>query len=214
MQKRFEQIFDKTMPYDCGPATREQIKSVAYELYKAGKSDGETELTNTEFQEKLPEGHWLRNMSREEIARTLLYEADIMHNWQGIFEDIPCGVGVKEFDIAISRSAGEDMTADAPKHDAGKLAWSLFPFDAAEELVRAYEFGAKKYYAHGWRGGFHYSRIFSAVCRHLFAWWRGEDMDEESGLMHLAHAAWGLLCLMDMARKGTGTDDRYKGVTS
>lgn len=99
---------------------------------------------------------------------------------------------------------------DAPKHDTGKLPWHLFPFDAAEEVVRVYEFGAQKYYAHGWRDGFHWSRIFAAVCRHLFAWFRGEDRDEESGLPHLAHAGWGILCLLDMQRRGVGRDDRWE----
>ena len=105
-------------------------------------------------------------------------------------------------------------TGDAPKYDEGKLPWSLFPFDAAEEIVAVYHFGAQKYCAHGWRGGFHYSRIFAAVCRHLFAWWRGEERDAESGLLHLAHAGWGVLCLIDMTRRGNGTDDRWRNKES
>lgn len=97
---------------------------------------------------------------------------------------------------------------DAPKYDVGKPDWSLVPFDALEPVVRVYEFGAAKYSRHGWRQGFHWSRIFAAICRHLFAWARGEDRDSESGLPHLAHAAWGVLTLLDMTLRRQGTDDR------
>jgi hypothetical protein len=98
---------------------------------------------------------------------------------------------------------------DAPKHDEGRLPWHLFPFDALEEVVKVYDFGKQKNYPeHSWRKGFHYSRIFSATCRHLFAWWRGEDKDVESGLSHLSHACWNVITLLDMTRRKSGTDDR------
>jgi hypothetical protein len=98
---------------------------------------------------------------------------------------------------------------DAPKHDEGRLPWHLFPFDALEDVVRVFDFGKQKGYPeHSWRKGFHYSRIFSATCRHLFAWWRGEENDAESGLSHLSHACWNVITLLDMTRRKSGTDDR------
>lgn len=75
------------------------------------------------------------------------------------------------------------------KHDAGKTDWSLMPFEAIEEINKVLDFGAKKYAAHNWRtgSGFKYTRVLSSLLRHTFAWARGEDLDPESGLSHLAH---------------------------
>jgi hypothetical protein len=52
--------------------------------------------------------------------------------------------------------------------------------------------------------------FFAALLRHLFAWWRGEELDPESGLSHLAHAGCCLMFLMEYRRNGWGTDDRFK----
>ena len=54
-------------------------------------------------------------------------------------------------------------------------------------------------------------RYFAAMCRHVFAWWGGEDADPETGYSHLAHAGCCLLFLMEYQRNGWGTDDRFKG---
>jgi hypothetical protein len=45
----------------------------------------------------------------------------------------------------------------------------------------------------------------------MFAWWRGEDTDPETGLSHLAHAGCCLMFLMEYQRNSWGTDDRLKG---
>jgi hypothetical protein len=45
--------------------------------------------------------------------------------------------------------------------------------------------------------------------RHRLAFWNGEDYDPESGLPHLAHAAWHDLAELAFFLKGLGTDDRY-----
>ena len=42
------------------------------------------------------------------------------------------------------------------------------------------------------------------MCRHIFAWWGGEDKDPETGFSHLAHAACCLLFLMEFQRNGWG----------
>ena len=45
---------------------------------------------------------------------------------------------------------------------------------------------------HNWRDGLDWTRVSSAVLRHLSAWHGGEDIDPESGLSHLAHAGCGI----------------------
>jgi hypothetical protein len=96
------------------------------------------------------------------------------------------------------------------KNDQGKAAWYLMPWDALEEILRAFEFGAEKYGPWNFRNGMKWSRPFSALCRHIFAWWRGEDNDPESGLSHLAHAGACVVMLLVYIRNNPDQDDRYK----
>ena len=49
------------------------------------------------------------------------------------------------------------------------------------------------------------------MCRHIFAWWGGQDKDPETGFSHLAHAGCCLIFLMEYQRNGYGTDDRFTG---
>ena len=97
------------------------------------------------------------------------------------------------------------------KADEGKPPMSLLPFDALEEIAKVLAFGAEKYDAHNWRKGFDWSRLYSAVLRHLSSHMQGIDIDEETGLSHLAHATTGLLFLVSHEKNGLGNDDRYKG---
>jgi hypothetical protein len=83
------------------------------------------------------------------------------------------------------------------KFDNGKLEWSHFLWDEAEEIMEILQFGAKKY---AW-GNFAYvpnarERYFSALIRHVKAWNKGEEADPETGKSHLAHAGCCLMFLM------------------
>ena len=92
-----------------------------------------------------------------------------------------------------------------------KTRFDLVPFAAVAQIADVLEFGADKYSANNWCRGAHWSRYFSALCRHVFAWWRGEDLDPETGLSHLAHAGCCLFFLMEYQSNRWGTDDRFKG---
>lgn len=95
------------------------------------------------------------------------------------------------------------------KDDDGKNRFDLLPPDALSEVVRVYTFGAGKYGDRNWEQGLRWGRVFAAICRHLFSWWRGEDHDPETGINHLAHAAWGCLTLLAYDLRGMdGFDDR------
>lgn len=101
---------------------------------------------------------------------------------------------------------------DAVKHDQGKLRYDLIPAGSLEALVRVYTFGAGKYGDRNWEKGMSWGRVFGAIMRHLWAWWRGEDADSETGISHLAHAAWGCFTLLAYVDRGVGTDDREEWV--
>ena len=92
-----------------------------------------------------------------------------------------------------------------------KTRFDLVPFASIGDIADVLAYGAKKYEANNWARGTKWGRYFSALCRHLFAWWRGEDRDPETGFSHLAHAGCCLLFLMEYQRNAWGTDDRFRG---
>lgn len=100
------------------------------------------------------------------------------------------------------------------KKDDGKNMLALLPFEALEQVGMVMTFGAQKYAAHNWRGGFKWSRLISAALRHTFAFIKGEDKDPETGLSHIAHAICCLLFLLTFVMDGGGEDDRYKKPTA
>lgn len=96
------------------------------------------------------------------------------------------------------------------KHDGEKPDLSLLPPEALFEVAKVLTFGAKKYTANNWRGGFNYTRVYAGVQRHLNAWLMGENLDPETGISHLAHAICGLMFLLTFILTNTGEDDRFK----
>ena len=68
--------------------------------------------------------------------------------------------------------------------------------------------GADKYSAHNYLKGYAWSLSYDALQRHLLKFQMGEDNDRESGLPHLAHAAWHCLTLLSFQLREVGTDDR------
>ena len=80
------------------------------------------------------------------------------------------------------------------KFDGGKLEYGLLPPFALEETVKVLTFGAQKYERGNWqRVPDAKRRYFDAMERHIWAWKKGEQIDPESGINHLAHA---MCCLM------------------
>lgn len=73
--------------------------------------------------------------------------------------------------------------------DPRKLPIWLVPNALIDGCARALQHGAKKYAANNWRKGMDYSEVYSALQRHLLAWNEDEDIDPDSGLNHLDHAA-------------------------
>lgn len=85
------------------------------------------------------------------------------------------------------------------KDDSGKLRYDLLPPVALEAVTRVLTYGAEKYAPDNWR---HVnnpdSRYFAAAMRHMMAHKKGEKIDPESGLPHLAHAACSLMFLLEV----------------
>ena len=94
------------------------------------------------------------------------------------------------------------------KFDSGKERFDLIPARPLFYLAKVYTFGAKKYEDRNWEKGMKWGKIFGAIQRHLWKFWMGEDLDDETGLPHLAHAAWGCLTLLEYYHTHSQLDDR------
>lgn len=96
------------------------------------------------------------------------------------------------------------------KHDIGKPMMGLISGVFLVGLAKVLTFGARKYAAHNWRKGIALSRAYDALQRHMVAFWDGEDLDQESGLPHLDHAACELMFIRETWERRKDLDDRYK----
>ena len=89
------------------------------------------------------------------------------------------------------------------KDDAGKPRWSLVPEYAMEDVVKVLTYGARKYGDDNWHEvADGQRRYYDAAMRHIMAYRKGCQTDDESGLPHLAHAVASLLFIMALEREG------------
>ena len=88
--------------------------------------------------------------------------------------------------------------------------FDLIPAGPLFTLARVFGRGAKKYAERNWERGYPWSWSFAALMRHAWAFWRGEELDQESGLPHLAHAAWHCFVLQEFTNCYPDKDDRSK----
>lgn len=95
----------------------------------------------------------------------------------------------------------------------GKIALHLIPPEIEEAIVQTFEAGIKKGYEHhNWKKGLPLDEvIISAARRHINAWRKGKDINEESGLNHLKHALVNLAMAVYHIENGRiDLDDREK----
>lgn len=96
----------------------------------------------------------------------------------------------------------------AARFDQGKPRYDLIPPYALHEIVLVYTYGCHKYDPDNWWKGMKWRKVIGPMLRHIFKWLRGEKYDPESGLHHLAHAAWNAIALFCYEVKSIGEDDR------
>lgn len=97
----------------------------------------------------------------------------------------------------------------AGRFNEGKVRYDLIAPWALEQLAKVYTYGTVKYYDDNWWKGLKWRKdVYGCITRHIAKWLRGEKNDDESGLHHLAHAAWNCFALMEYERNRIGTDDR------
>lgn len=97
------------------------------------------------------------------------------------------------------------------KFNSGKPRMSLIPGVAMRAVAMVYNYGEKKYAAWNWSKGLTFSELIDATERHISYFKDGENLDRESNLHHLAHAVFGLLCILYFMSIGRhDLDDRNK----
>lgn len=104
-----------------------------------------------------------------------------------------------------------DYPDDNPKTVFGSVKPGIkhVPTTALLEVGRVMDHGAKKYGPYNWRDKTVSSSVYyDAAVRHLMQWWDGEDMDSESGCLHLAHAMACIGIVIDGSHVRKLNDDR------
>lgn len=97
---------------------------------------------------------------------------------------------------------GIDQHAPGAKLDSGKMQadelLGMFA-NAIVEVLKVGQFGADKYSLGGWQlvsdGE---KRYANAMLRHWLKRKQGEEIDPDSGLLHLAHEAWNALAILEL----------------
>lgn len=116
--------------------------------------------------------------------------------------------------IALRAELKEDEMSqprlEGRKDDQGKAPYHLLAPEFLDGTAQVLKFGADKYAPRNWEKGMDWSRPFSALMRHMWAWWRGEAKDPETGFSHLWHAACCIMFLVAYEERKTGNDDRPK----
>lgn len=108
-------------------------------------------------------------------------------------------VGIEEVDENGNTIHKESFKNDRADH---KLMWELLPLDLIEDIVRVYTFGAEKYAPNTWQNlDDGYNRYKAALMRHIVAYEKGDALDDESNIHHLAHAAWNAIAMLYFAKK-------------
>lgn len=104
--------------------------------------------------------------------------------------------------IKVSSAFAAQSPSKGRKFDAGKLDYTLVPFEALDEIVKVLMFGAQKYERENWRHVDNaMQRYAAAAFRHLTAYSKGEANDPETGVSHLAHAGCCILFMLGVEKQ-------------
>lgn len=106
------------------------------------------------------------------------------------------------------------------RFNEGKARYDLIPDESDRLLAEVLAYGANKYTIkddegkiivtgdNNWRNGMPWTSVYASAMRHLKAWRRGEDFDDESGIKHIGHAITNLSFLAEFYRIAPEFDNR------
>lgn len=85
----------------------------------------------------------------------------------------------------------------------------LIPPEVIFSLGTTLSAGAKKYAERNWERGMNWSNTFASLVRHTWKFWRGEEVDEETGCLHVDLILVNAAFLVTYVHRGIGKDDRH-----
>lgn len=134
------------------------------------------------------------------LARALGLVVATVASFTGEEEPSPVAIG----EVRVTSSTGGQKGVKDERFD-------LIPAIPLGLLARHYGRGALKYDDHNWRRGYPWGFSYGAMQRHLKAFWAGEDIDEETGSLHVIAAAWHCFTLAEFLTfpEYAQHDDRY-----
>lgn len=95
---------------------------------------------------------------------------------------------------------------------AGNLdRYDLVPSEPLRRLAHHYGVGGLKYEDRNWEKGYEWSKSFAAMQRHAWQFWNGEDIDPETGSLHITAVAWHAFALAEYFETHPEFDDRPIG---
>ena len=130
------------------------------------------------------------------------------------------GVGKTVFTQGLAAGLGITEPVNSPTftivqmYEDGRLPFYHFDvyrigdieeMEEIEDIVKVYHAGAKKYGPNNWQNldnGF--ERYRAAAARHIMAYLKGERMDKETNVHHLAAAAWNVITMLWYDKHGKG----------
>lgn len=97
------------------------------------------------------------------------------------------------------------------RFNSNKAELHQVPTSVINGIAKVLMYGAQKYEKGNFRRGMKWTTPYDCLTRHMMLWLDGEELDEESGLPHLYHAAANIAMLIEFAETCPELDDRFKG---
>lgn len=94
------------------------------------------------------------------------------------------------------------------RFNSGKIRYDLLEPFAIEQLAKVFTKGAQKYAPNNWLKGLPWMDVAASLKRHLAEFEKGEDYDNETGLLHMAHVAWNALAIVSYYKHRPEFDNR------
>lgn len=124
------------------------------------------------------------------------------------YKEIKTVDGFAESLNAIMKKEDIEKSKVGLRFDGGKIRHDLLEPFAINELAKVFTAGANKYSDNNWLKGMPWSKMLGCLKRHINAFERGEDFDPETGLLHMAHAAWNAMGIVSFYKHHPELDDR------
>ena len=98
------------------------------------------------------------------------------------------------------------------RFNKGKVPIDLVPTSLIFETAKVLGKGAEKYAPRNWQRGMSWNTVYGCLMRHILKWASPfhSDLDDETGLSHLSHAACNIAMLIEYSRTCPELDDRFK----